>query len=543
MYAAAHLASPLPDLTREEILTRLSAVAGDMTPRWERMGPQAVLLDVSGLQRILGGPGEIAAAVRTLGRERGLPLHVAIAPTWMAALALAGAGIETVVPAGGAGAAMGPLPIEALAVLPGVDLALDGPARVRRLGGAGNYRLSAGLGLVRGAAGATAGPPPATPLGTTASSSSEDTGTPVPVRMPPGRPWPDLLATFQRWGITTCAALACLPRADLQARMGDRGCWLQGLALGADPRPLRAQPPDEDFAHAMELEWPIEGLEPLSFVLGRVIDPLCAQLEARDRAAAIVRLTLRLIDRQVHERAIELPVPVREARVLRTLLLLDLEAHPPHAAIDRVQVTVDPVPGRVLQFSLLRKALPSDDQLAALLARLTALMGEGRCGAPALVDSHRPGDVAVAPFVPSGLEGPDGGAAALLSALGLTATRDAGRARGIAREPAHEGWLDTAGYHVRRLRQPWPIEVVLGRTRTPRSVRFGVRTRDTAFRDGTVVQAAGPWRSSGAWWQSTPERDGAWDRDEWDIALDSGAAYRVFQDRQSGQWWVEGEID
>jgi hypothetical protein len=57
------------------------------------------------------------------------------------------------------------------------------------------------------------------------------------------------------------------------------------------------------------------------------------------------------------------------------------------------------------------------------------------------------------------------------------------------------------------------------------------------------VQAAGPWRSSGAWWQPATDCDGAWDRDEWDIALESGAAYRVFQDRTTGQWWVEGEID
>ncbi|HTV02077.1 MAG TPA: hypothetical protein VMF13_16125 [Luteitalea sp.] len=530
MYAAAYLASPSPDLTREELLTRLSSVAGDMTPRWERLGPQVLLLDVSGLQRILGGPEAIAAAVRTLGRERQIDLRVAIAPGWLAALALAGAGIEAIVPTGGAATALAPLPVEALAVLPGVDLVSEGPARVRRLGGAGNYRLSAGLGLVNAPAASST---PLDPAGV-----ADD----APVRMPPGRPWPDLLATFQRWGVTTCGALARLPRADLQARLGDRGCWLQGLAAGLDPRPLRAQPPDEDFTQGMELEWPIDGLEPLSFVLGRVLEPLCAHLEARDRAAAIVRLTLHLTDRQEHAREIELPVPVREAKVLRTLLLLDLEAHPPHAAIDRVQVSVEPVPGRVLQFSLLRKALPSDDQLAALLARLTALVGEGRCGAPALVDSHRPGDVAMAPFVPSGTEGGDTGSAALLSALGLTATRDAGRARELEREPAREGWLDTAGYHVRRLRQPWPVEVVLA-GRTPKAIRFGIRTRDTAFRDGAIVQAAGPWRSSGAWWQSSTEQEGAWDRDEWDVSLESGAAYRVFQDRRSGQWWVEGEID
>jgi protein ImuB len=532
VFAALHLQSCPADLTREEILTRLSAVASDTTPRWERRTARSVVLDVSGLQRILGGAEEIAHAARTLARDRDLELHVAIAPTWLTALALASAGVEALVARGDAPMALSPLPIEALGAVPGVDLVRAGAVRARRLGGARNYRLSAGLGLVGGATESVAQEPAALAL-------LDD----APIRVPPGRPWPDILETMDRWGITTCGALARLPSADVQARLGDRGVWLQRLAMGFDPRPLRVQPPDDDFSVSLALEWPIDGLEPLSFVLGRVLDPLCAHLEARDRAAVVVRLALQLTDRQVHTREIELPVPVREARVLRTLLLLDLEAHPPHAAIDRLTVSVDPMPGRIVQFSLLRKALPSDDHLASLQARLTALMGAGRCGAPALVDSHRPGDVALAPFVPTGGEGKDAGSAVLLSALGLTATRDAGRAREHTREPAQEGWLDTAGYHVRRLRQPWPVEVVLGAGRSPKAIRFGVRSRDTAFRDGAIAQAAGPWRSSGAWWQPSTECDGAWDRDEWDIALDSGAAYRVFQDRKTGQWWVEGEID
>jgi protein ImuB len=532
MFAALHLHSCPPDLTREEILTRLSAVAADMTPRWERLTARTLMLDVSGLQRILGGPDDIAAAARTLARDRDLEVHVAIAPTWMAALVLASAGVEACVPRGDTPQALAPLPVDALGAVPGVDLTLVGAVRVRRLGGARNYRLSAGQGLVGDASG------PAAPASDPVSTVDE-----APIRMPPGRPWPDVCATLQRWGVATCGQLARLPAADLQARLGERGLWLQRLAVGLDPRPLQVQPPEDDFSQTLALEWPIDGLEPLSFVLGRVLDPLCTHLDARDRAAAVVRLSLQLTDRQVHVREIELPAPVRDARVLRTLLLLDLEAHPPHAAIDRVTVSVDPVPGRIVQFSLLRKALPSDDQLAALQARLTALMGEGRCGAPALVDSHRPGDVAMAPFTPSGVEGQDGGSATQLAALGLTATRDAGRAREHVREPAREGWLDTAGYHVRRLRQPWPIVVVLGTKHIPKAIRFGIRSRDTAFRDGTITQAAGPWRSSGAWWQPSTDSDGAWDRDEWDIALESGAAYRIFQDRKTGQWWVEGEID
>src|SRR4029453_12952706 len=94
------------------------------------------------------------------------------------------------------------------------------------------------------------------------------------------------------------------------------------------------------------------------------------------------------------------PAPMRDARALRTLALLDLESHPPDAAIDRVTVAVDPTPGRVVQFSLLTRPLPSPEQLSTLTARLAALMGEGRCGSPEVVDSWRPGAFAMKPFAP-----------------------------------------------------------------------------------------------------------------------------------------------
>ena len=104
-------------------------------------------------------------------------------------------------------------------------------------------------------------------------------------------------------------------------------------------RPLVPSTAEERFEQGLELEWPIEGLEPLSFVLGRVLDPLSAHLERRDRGAAVLHVRLRLVTRDVHERSLQLPVPMRDARTLRTLLLLDLESHPPPAAIDRVTVS------------------------------------------------------------------------------------------------------------------------------------------------------------------------------------------------------------
>jgi protein ImuB len=55
---------------------------------------------------------------------------------------------------------------------------------------------------------------------------------------------------------------------------------------------------------------------------------------------------------------------------------------------------------------------------------------------------------------------------------------------------------------------------------------------------GQVARAAGPWRTSGAWWGGE-----AWDRDEWDAALSDGSICRLFQDRITGRWFLDGILD
>jgi hypothetical protein len=92
----------------------------------------------------------------------------------------------------------------------------------------------------------------------------------------------------------------------------------------------------------------------------------------------------------VHARVLQLPVAMRDPRVLRTLLMLDLESHPPAAAIDIVTIEIDPAPGRVIHSSLLERAVPSAETVATLTARLGALVGDARCGSAMLLDTHRP---------------------------------------------------------------------------------------------------------------------------------------------------------
>lgn len=340
----------------------------------------------------------------------------------------------------------------------------------------------------------------------------------------------NVLVTLRRWGIRTLGDLVALPPDAVAARLGQSGVEWQRLARGEDPRPLLPSVPEERFEQALDLEWPIEGLEPLSFVLGRLMDPLSAHLERRGRGAAVLHVRLHLVTRALHERSLQLPAPMRDARTLRTLALLDLESHPPAAAIDRVVVAVDPTPARVLQFSLLTRPLPSPEQLSTLMARLSALMGDGRCGTPAAVDSWAPGAFAMKPFAPR--EGPVGPV-----------------------EPVGRVGDDAPAVALRRFRFPVPasVRVVEGKPSHISTARRGLA-------GGRVEVCAGPWRASGNWWRSEPRGHGAteernnlrvsvspspvaWDRDEWDLALTDGATYRVFRDRGADAWFVEAIVD
>src|SRR5206468_10872420 len=153
---------------------------------------------------------------------------------------------------------------------------------------------------------------------------------------------PDL-AIFRNWGLKTFGELAALPSADLAARLGSQALVWQAIARGEDQRPLVPTLPDERFEASLDLEWPIDGLEPLSFVLTRLLEPLSIRLERRDRGAAVLHVELRLVGTgrlgtglgsssgrdlsptgrelspTIYTRSLQLPSPMRDVRTLRTL--------------------------------------------------------------------------------------------------------------------------------------------------------------------------------------------------------------------------------
>jgi len=272
----------------------------------------------------------------------------------------------------------------------------------------------------------------------------------------------------------------------------------QALARGEDPRPLTPDLAEERFDGSIDLEWPIEGLEPLSFVLTRLLEPLSTRLERRDRGAAVLHVQLGLVTDATHASRLELPAPIRDVRTLRTLALLDLESHPPDAAIDRVTVVIEPTPGRVLQHTLFTRATPTPEQISTLLARLGALMGQDRIGAPAAVDSYRPGAFAMRAFAAT---------SSISNSRGAPPPLAPAASHPLALEPrlsrSGEGCHSPVISALRRCRQPVPARVALDRDRPVR-----VTTDRRGFAGGMVVQCAGPWRTSGDWWSACGHASG-----------------------------------
>ncbi|MEQ1896677.1 MAG: DNA polymerase Y family protein [Vicinamibacterales bacterium] len=342
---------------------------------------------------------------------------------------------------------------------------------------------------------------------------------------------PDVL-TLKRWGLHTLGDFARLPADGVAARLGQEGVTWQRLARGEDLTPLVPSVPEERFEQAMDLEWPIEGLEPLSFVLARLIDPLSAHLERRGRGAAVLHVRLHLVTREVYERSLQLPTPIRDARTLRTLVQLDLESHPPSAGIDRVVVAVDPTPGRVLQHSLLTRPIPAPEQLSTLMARLGALMGEDRCGSPVLADSWHPDACTLQPFAPRELAHEKASPLATVNA--------------DQPDDWQQGAEPQVACAVRRFRRPVPARVRV-EDGEPRLVQVDRR----GLSGGRVERCAGPWRTSGGWWHerpatATPVSSGspsAWDRDEWDVTFADGTTCLLFQDRVAQAWFLDGVLD
>jgi len=488
--------------------------AQSFSPCVEDAASDTALLDLAGMESLLGSLPEISRAIANLAAALGLAANVAIASNPDAAVlatrSLCGAGAParvcvTVIPAGKEAEYLGPLPVKVLF-----------PDRLE-----GEEKKEADC----------------------------------------------LLETLDRWGIRNLRALAALPEVALSERLGQEGLRLQNLARGAASRTLVPIEAPLLFEEAVELEHPIVLLEPLAFLLNRLLEQLCARLGSRALATQELRLTLELsnltgIDDEFENigmpsesdgaeaegpmlgqgtmlgegsmwgqppsavqrseapllhrrqckftRTLNLPLPMLDAKIFLKLLQLDLNAHPPGAPIVKIHLAAEPARPRSAQGGLFLPPTPEPEKLELTLARIANMVGENKVGAMELLDTHHPEGFRMQRFVAE-----------------------------IPREKPQQKTAASAEESIvtalRRFRPPLRANVTLENGQPTFLVcrKKGVQ--------GRVLWKAGPWRFSGDWW----ERE-AWSRDEWDLALQNGetlALYRLVHDLLTGRWFVEGTYD
>lgn len=327
-----------------------------------------------------------------------------------------------------------------------------------------------------------------------------------------------VLHTLKLWGLRTVGDLAGLPAAEVHSRLGERGAALHAAAQGFDPKPLTPLPPAPTFRESQTFEWPIDNLEPFLFVARGAVSRLADRLDARGMGCRRLELSLKVEPEGLHELAIELPAPTREARTLLSLIRLHLEAEPPRAPITSMQLLAHPDVPRQAQLSLLGPAALSPDRLAAVTARLLALLGPNRVGSPRTRNGHLPERFHLADYDPP-------------------------PPPRIRLEPRPgRGMLA-----VRTLRPPVEVEVLTAESEetdratpcpAPRQIN-PLPTEDRHVRiEGAVRTAAGPWEIEEGWWREAPAL-----RDYWDVELRSGAVCRIYRDRMSERWFADGVYD
>jgi protein ImuB len=493
-------------------------IGWSISPRIEETAQDAVAIDVAGLGHLFSSGEEIGAQVVARARECGLAANAAIAANVETALIAArGFAGVTVIPRGEEAKYLSALPVDVL--LPAVFNSTGFPPE----------QISEAL---------------------------------------------QMSETLQRWGVRTCGAFAELPVLGLSERLGQEGVRLHALARGVNDRSLAIAEAADFFEEEMELDDAVEELEPLSFLLGRLLGQLCARLSARALAAGAIRVRFELqpafenafrprqeLFREkkppgVYERTLQLPVPGHDAKMLLKLLRLRLQADAPKAPIQTISVVAEAARPRAMQSGLFMPSFPDPEKLEVTIARIANVVGQGNVGAPALVDTHRPGEFRLERFwvveaaeMKRSVRRKEKDAAQ--TADQRAAQRHFGEVEGasvggaaVERSPA----LAPAAASFRMFRPSMPARVELREGRPCAVIFQGER--------GEVMAASGPWRTSGEWW-----REDQWQQDEWDLEIKFAASvsvsaagvrsrecpgdgiYRVYYDALRRGWFVRGIYD
>lgn len=540
LQASARLAARTsPFSTRRRSLAQESSAHAALTdcarafsPRVEECAavPETLWLDLTGLERLFGPPAKIARDIARRASDLGMEVSVAVAANLEAATCAARGFTGTTVIAPGKEA-------DRLALL-STDILLHSALSL-------SQTSSATL-KSRG--------PHASTKPRMRSELSSGQLSPAHAN--------EILETLDRWGVRTFRAMAALPEIAVSERLGPEGLFLLHLSRGEGSRTLAPTDSPLNFEEVLEFEDPVVDLESLAFVLNRLIEQLCTRLSTRALSTNELLLRLHLepcLDRDIrgaqeaayssvhpfirssdcYERSIRLPVPMLDARTFLRLWQLELRSNPPAAPVRKISLRAEPVQPRHTQAGLFLPTAPEPERLEVTLARITSVVRpSGRSlhrssdsslcvGSAEVLDTHRPGAFRMKRFLPPASD-----------ALAVSRPHSVHSVAATAAGSEVSGNSTTA---LRVFRPPLPVSVDTSKDRPVHIVPSEGSAACVGFDvAGRISWCAGPWRTSGEWWNEP------WSRDEWDVAIETASGRmlcRLYRDATNESWYMAGTYD
>ena len=345
---------------------------------------------------------------------------------------------------------------------------------------------------------------------------------PLPIDLlDPGDP---LAGALTRFGVRRVRDLLRLPRRGLAQRLGPDVLTLLARARGEEVEAPLPEQSDRRLEEAIDLEYPVDRLEPLLFVLRGLVSRLLERLTLRNLACGPLDLELGLASGGRHALRIGLAAPTADVRVLLRLISLALEASPLGAAIALVSLTTIGSPARTDQLDLFLPRGPDPAALDRTLSELESLCGADRVGSPQLPDDHRPDAFKQKPFQATARP-------AAKVAKAARSTTGEQRFHHTPEKPSCVAHETLGAATVRALRPPVAAEVRV-EGGLPASLRCAVAS-------GEIVRVAGPWRTTGRWWSEKNR----FALDYFDVQVVNGTVLRLRFDWIRRTWQVDALYD
>lgn len=312
----------------------------------------------------------------------------------------------------------------------------------------------------------------------------------------------DMIQSLKRLGIHELGAFLALPRRSIASRFGKLGLFCRENCDYPERIPLRPFQPRTQIEETETIDetYALTSLEPLLFCLKKILDRISLRLRGAGRLALRMKLTLSLTPHSHVQTPhpvfdFTFPFPQGSTNSLIPLFRDRLDAifqrHPLESAVQKIRIEVlETVPSQGAQKNFFHRREEELESYRGIVARLTDRLGFSRVFHAETVESYIP---------------------------------ERGWKKTLSPPNAHPTPLPERPLRI--LRTPIPIH--------PIDDYF-----QTKHRKWRVIEMRGPERIRGEWWMNERE-----ERDYYRIVTDSGEDLWIFENRETGNTYLQGVFD